>query len=896
MHTLRLRSVSRPAGRLPRTRRLRPFAGLLAGLLIAPLHAAQVVIEGPPGSGAFGYWVTILPNGNLVVIDPLFDAPGPVSDVGAVHLLRPDGTRISTLRGGSADDRIGSAGVAILSNGNFLVMSPNWDNGAAVDAGAVTFVSASAGLESVVTASNSLVGASAQDQVGDLGLMAFSNGNFLLPSPLWDNGGASDAGAITFGSGTTGVAGVISAANSLVGSTTGDSIGGGSIREISGDRFVARSAVWDNGAAVDAGVVVSGSTTQASVGVVTATRFLAGRSADDQIGNCGIEALADGGVVICSALWDNGAAADVGAVTFVPAGAALPTQIHAGNSLIGTTPGDRVGSGRIRLLDGGYYAIASPNWDHGSTADVGAVTVASGATGVVGALSPAGSLIGGTANDTVGSGGVQALLAGRFLVRSPNWDLGGVTNAGAVTFGVAGAAATGVVSPANSLVGSSAADQVGSRAATMLADGDYVVPSPNWDRDGVVNAGAVTFGSGATGIVGAVTTANSLVGESANDTVGGGGVTALAQGNYVVCSPNWDAGATADVGAATFGLGSTGVAGPVSAQNSLVGSRSGDRVGSASCAAALTQGNYVVRSPLWDNGPIADAGAATFGSGSTGIVGPVSAQNSLVGGSPADAVGLALPLADGAYFVVSQRWDDGARVDVGAVTHGSGTTGVTGLVSPTIALVGSTANDRIGDSGVFPLGDGYYLVRSQSWDNGDLGDAGAITLGRPGGGVVGAITGTNSVLGTVAGSGGTESTDFDPWRNQLVVGQRLANRVILYRIGAATSTRIVGAAPDPAPVGVAVTFTASVSSAPPLPTDGRVTFIAGSGESCFDATPTPTSPTSVDFSCAIAFTAPGTTNVVAEYTGSTIHAYSGSEPEAHTTIAGPLFADGFEGP
>src|SRR5262249_6240507 len=99
-------------------------------------------------------------------------------------------------------------------------------------------------------------------------------------------------------------------------------------------------------------------------------------------------------------------------------------------------------------------------------------------------------------------------------------------------------------------------------------------------------------------------------------------------GNYVVASLNWDNGAVVNAGASTWGSGTTGVSGAVSAANSLVGSTAGDFVGSVT---ALTSGNYVVRSPNWDNGAVANAGAATWGSGTTGVSGVVSATNSLVG-------------------------------------------------------------------------------------------------------------------------------------------------------------------------------------------------------------------------------------------------------------------------
>ena len=56
-----------------------------------------------------------------------------------------------------------------------------------------------------------------------------------------------------------------------------------------------------------------------------------------------------------------------------------------------------------------------------------------------------------------------------------------------------------------------------------------------WDNGSIANAGAVTFGSGITGITGAVSTSNSLYGTTANDGTEGGSIklTALANGNYV---------------------------------------------------------------------------------------------------------------------------------------------------------------------------------------------------------------------------------------------------------------------------------------------------------------------------------------------------------------------------
>jgi hypothetical protein len=163
---------------------------------------------------------------------------------------------------------------------------------------------------------------------------------------------------------------------------------------------------------------------------------------------------------------------------------------------------------------------------------------------------------------------------------------------------------------------------------TALTNGNYVVLSPFWNNGAVIDAGAVTFGNGTTGISGVVSAANSLVGSTALDRVGFE-VGALRDGNYVVLSPIWDDGAVADAGAATFGKGTTGISGAVSAANSLVGSTTGDQVGRG--GAILHNGNYLVYSSGWDNGALVNAGAVTFGNGTTGVKGTVTAANSALG-------------------------------------------------------------------------------------------------------------------------------------------------------------------------------------------------------------------------------------------------------------------------
>ena len=466
-------------------------------------------------------------------------------------------------------------------------------------------------------------------------MTALSNGNYVVDSPAWTNGAAAGAGAVTWGSGTAGVSGPVSATNSLVGSTANDSVGGGaieaasSVTALSNGNYVVSSPNWTNGAAANAGAVTWGSGTAGVSGPVSATNSLVGSMANDYVGIDGVTALSNGNYVASSSNWNNGAAAYAGAVTWGSGTAGVSGPVSATNSLVGSTENDLVGNCPVTALSNGNYVVDSCNWANGAAAEAGAVTWGSGTAGVSGPVSVTNSLVGSTANDTVGGLGVTALSNGNYVVDSADWTNGAAVGAGAVTWGSGTAGVSGPVSATNSLVGSTANDEVGNGGAafgsggatvigvTALSNGNYVVSSPNWNNGATASAGAVTWGSGTAGVSGAVSATNSLVGSTANDQVGIDGVTALSNGNYVVSSPNWTNGAAADAGAVTWGSGTAGVSGAVSATNSLVGSTANDQVGNGVTAqggegvingvTALSNGNYVVTSPNWTNGTAGNA-------------------------------------------------------------------------------------------------------------------------------------------------------------------------------------------------------------------------------------------------------------------------------------------------
>ena len=100
------------------------LAGLLHQSTLPAVAASQFEILGPAGSVRFGTSVTVLPNGNIVVADPAYNG-GIGANAGAAYLYNgATGAVISTLTGLAAGNQVGSGGVVVLKNGNYVVRSP----------------------------------------------------------------------------------------------------------------------------------------------------------------------------------------------------------------------------------------------------------------------------------------------------------------------------------------------------------------------------------------------------------------------------------------------------------------------------------------------------------------------------------------------------------------------------------------------------------------------------------------------------------------------------------------------------------------------------------------------------------------------------------------------------
>ncbi len=81
--------------------------------------------------------------------------------------------------------------------------------------------------------------------------------------------------------------------------------------------------------------------------------------------------------------------------------------------------------------------------------------------------------------------------------------------------------------------------------------------------------------------------------------------------------------------------------------------------------------------------------------------------------------------------VSSSYWDDNTTIDVGAVTWGNGAAGIVGVVSAANSLIGSSQEDYVGNSGITALSDGSYVVASDGWKNEATADVGAVTYRTP---------------------------------------------------------------------------------------------------------------------------------------------------------------------
>ena len=742
---------------------------LIQSSAVIPGVSVELVDPNPGNNNFFGQTLQLL-GGNILVSNPNDDFAG--NNSGAVYQF--DGTTgalLSSLRGSSAGDQVGSGGLLSVSGGNAVIRSPLWS----ASAGALTWTNGVAPLGGALGPTNSLVGASAGDGLGSGGFQNLFNGKYVVFTPNWSNG----KGAVTWFDAVGGTTtGAVNSANSLVGSADGDAVGSGGLVNFFTGKGVIRSPNWNGSAGA---FTYISNLALGATGTINASpgtgNSLVGAAPGDRLGNGGFFALGSGNYAVVSPDASvNGTAS--GAVTWYDTANGVVGPLGAANSLLGNSANDAVGSDGIETVaNAGNYLIRSPMWN----GTRGALTFASGNAPITGTpdllTSLAGnSLLGSNPGDAIGDRSVEHLFysgGGNFVVVHPNWNNAGAANAGAATWGSGstGFGTTAVVSAGNSIVGSSAGDAIGSGGIIQLYSGNFLVRSPTWGG----GAGAVSFALGNSLTAGTVSASDtfSIVGAATGDNLGSGGTTVFYNnsGNFVVSSPNWSNGAATLAGAVTWGSQLTGFAIPglITSANSLVGSNMGDRIGSSGITESFASGNYMVASPQWSGG----RGAVSFGRGGSAISGVVGASDglSIVGGATTDDVGgLGVRVLDNGHFLVlNPDWSNGGgTLNVGAVTWGDAATGFVspGLLGNTNSLVGTNANDRVGSGGHRMVGfSGNYLIRSPQWD----GARGALTFAVGNAPITGSpdnvtSTNSNSLLGVFANEligGGTIQTLFN---------------------------------------------------------------------------------------------------------------------------------------
>lgn len=596
--------------------------------------AFELLDPTPGRDDNFGSHVVILSNGNIVVADP--GDSSIARNNGAVHLYSSGSqSLVGSVYGDQANDRIGLTGITALG-GNFIISSENDNSGTVTRAGSVRLVNGSTGREIAA-----LVGNDADDRLGSHGITVLANGNYLATSVFDDNGELSDAGSIRLMNGSTGseirtlfgslretlgLGGVTALGNSnyviasprasdgfnasagsvrLMNGATGESIntlfgtqsrsqlGDSGVTALTNNNYVITSSSDDDGSRLIGGSVrlVNGDT-----GVEVSALF--GDEGGDFFSS-EIVALSNSHYVIISPDDNHDADRDVGSVRLMNGNTGAEI-----NAFFGDQPEDSLGfrrrffgvvGGGGTALTNGNYVVASSLDDNALIADAGSVRLFDGSTGA-----QINVQLGDEAEDQFGSEGVTALSNSNYVIASNFDDNGAIESAGSVYLmdGTSG----GIIGAP--FFGDQAEDRLASDAHSVVAldNGNYVFASPFDDNGAVSNAGAVRLVNGSTGEL-----ISALIGDQANDQLGsdllrsGAGVTPLGNSSYVVISRFDDDSASGVVNSGSVRQldGDTGVQ-----INIVVGSSRSDLssgIFDSSIHAPADGSYYVLAAPMWDN-------------------------------------------------------------------------------------------------------------------------------------------------------------------------------------------------------------------------------------------------------------------------------------------------------
>ena len=720
-------------------------------ITIVPGSDATEILDPSPSAGdRFSSSFSILPNGNILVRNQDADIGGLI-DAGEILLFDPQGNLLGMLEGSAANERLGSLFQSTVADGNLVFRSPNAgasmrgavilfnddtgqeigrvsgssaneqlgltvdffgvptntyaiqspfaDVGGLMDAGALILVNEMTGREI-----GRVSGSAAGDRVGSNPLVLSANGNYFVPVPNADIGGAVDAGSLLLVNGGTG---------RLIGKVNGNNTNeflGTSVNYFSfGPDVLVTSVKHNNGAFTDAGALIRVANVNLGGGNIERGRVMGG-STGEMLGTDGFQILGSGDYVVFSESADVGGFTDAGSIILADGATGNPI-----GRLDGTSDNEILGNLQIIESTNGNYWAPSPLADPGGTADAGTLYLVDGTTGLA-----IGQFDGDTANEQLSATTEQNFNLGfdKLIVRAPmhggNTGLVGLFDS--VDLG-------GGNFLSGSVAGAQPGDLVGNTALTFLNNGNYLVQAPSYQLGTTVDVGAVIVADNATG--------NALLtiqGDTMNERLGDfGDVDLFTLGsfdNFMIISPEH----TGNQGAVFFVDGSD----TASILNTVLGAVANDNLGSEGVTAVA--GGILI--------PVPDAGA--MDTGTIFLVSNTGAAINQQSGGVGDFFG-----ADIDFFSLpGSILVNNSNSNAGGVNSGQ----LVSLDPTTLNInwtIDGTAGEQLGSSGDMQtlFSSGNVLIFSPFEDTGGA-DAGRIILANPT---------TGAVIGSLFGQAANEN-------------------------------------------------------------------------------------------------------------------------------------------
>lgn len=406
-----------------------------------------------------------LSNGNFVISSTVDDIGG-IDDVGSVKLINGStGAIISSIEGDQLEDNLGSGGIAVLNNGNFVISSWRDDVTGIQDAGSVKLVNGSTG--NVIA---SIDGDDTEDYFGQRTVLILSNQNFVIASPNDDIGGLIDAGSIKIVNGTTGV--VLA---SLEGDNSSDFLGYNGVYDGlpaggSEGSFVIFSEFDDVDSLVNAGSI------KIIDKVLNSEIFnIEGTQEGLRLGSGNPFVLSNGNLVVYSANANFGSLIGAGQATLYSGlNGSVITTIH------GDQDNDNLGSDGVLPLANGNFVISSNQDDVNGIINSGSVMLINGLNGEV-----IKKFRGKKNEDRISIGGTVTFTNSDFAFISDLEDVGSIESAGTVRF-VNGSSGEQFFSDQ----GQSSFDFQNAYITELSVD-EYLFSTPGYDLDSKLNSGRV---------------------------------------------------------------------------------------------------------------------------------------------------------------------------------------------------------------------------------------------------------------------------------------------------------------------------------------------------------------------------------------------------------------------